>query len=401
MRRQKLVGMSLMMLMLLILLSQFVFSWGVLPARQLVPFTQNAQQLTVSLKNTDFSDGYFQVEFSGDLAAYASYSGGVVYIPADQSSYDIPITLRLPAELEPGKRTLKVVLKEVPSTTNTNTVNSLLTLVAEVVVNAPQQGNYVTAKVFIEQKSESEDVPITISLLNKGDDAVVVYADVLITGPTNQKVASWTTDKLILDYLGSSKIETKWRGEKDAGLYYAEITLHHGEKTQTLREEFFIGNKEVVSETISAENFDLGDIVEFTVVAANKWNDVMKGVYADIYVLTKEGQLVQQFKSTPEDIPANSKRDLTAYWNTNNLLTGYYDMNVIINYPGGQTQKSYPVIVSLDKLQVSNQLTGQVIQEEGEGGMNSIFIILLIVLIVTNVVIILYFKRMKKGGNSS
>ena len=32
-------------------------------------------------------------------------------IASDQSSYDIPFTLQLPGELEPGKRTLKIILK--------------------------------------------------------------------------------------------------------------------------------------------------------------------------------------------------------------------------------------------------------------------------------------------------
>lgn len=400
MRLRKQPRLLTLMFFIVLVLSSQVLAWGVLPARQLAPFTENTQQLKLTLKNTDFSDGYFEVSFAGDLAEFASYVGGVVHIPADQMSIDIPFTLELPAELEPGKRTLKIILKEIPSQNSGTTINSLLTLVAEVVVNAPQQGNFISAKLFIDQGSESDEVPFTISILNKGDDAIVVYADVLILSPTNQKVASWSTDKLIIDYLGNSKIETRWRGEKQAGLYYAEITLHYGDKQQILREEFFIGNQEVISETISSSDFSLGDIVPLEVTAVNKWNDVMRGVFADIYVLTQDGQLVQQFKSAPEDILPNAKKQLIAYWNTNNLLTGYYDLNVIINYPGGQTQKSYPVIVSLDRLQVNNQLTGQVISDDAQGSQTSIFIILLIVLIISNVIIILYFRRMKQGGTS-
>ncbi len=395
---RKQIGMLTLCLVLFIVLSSQVFSWGVLPARQLAPFTTSPQSLSLEMKNTDYSEGYFTVSFAGDLAPYAQYNGGTIYVPADQSSFEVPFTLTLPDELEPGKRTLKIVLKEVPSSNSDATLGSLLTLVGEVIVNSPQQGNYVTAQLFIDQVAGSKDVPFTITLLNKGDDAVVVYADVLITGPTNQKVASWSTDKVILDYLGSSKIETYWPGEKDSGLYYAEITLHHGDKSQTIRKEFVVGSKEVISETISSSNFNLGDIVPLRVTVANKWNDVMEGVFAEIFVLTEDGQLVQSFKSVPESLFANSKKDLVAYWNTNNLLTGYYDLNVIINFPGGQTQKQYPVIVSLDELKVSNELTGQVIDDSSEGGNGSLLIILLIVLIVSNAIIIVYFKRMKKGG---
>ena len=71
--------------LIVIILSQSVFAWGILPSKQLAPFTQSTQQLSMTVRNTDFSEGYFVVEFSGDLAPHATFSRGTIYIPAEKS----------------------------------------------------------------------------------------------------------------------------------------------------------------------------------------------------------------------------------------------------------------------------------------------------------------------------
>ena len=75
-------------------------------------------------------------------------------------------------------------------------------------------------------------------------------------------------------------------------------------------------------------------------------------------------------------------------------------MNIITNFDGGQTQKSYPVVVKADRLEVKDKVTGQVSgvpKSSGAGlGQNSLLIMLLVALVVTNVIIILYFRKMKK-----
>lgn len=397
------LGKRLLMIVLAVFLLLTILpiasGWGVAPARQLADFTQTEQSLSLTLRNTDLDEGYFAVSFGGDLAEFAQYDGALVYLSSATAEVDVPFTLLLPQDLPPGKNTLKVYLRQVESQAADSTMASLLSLVADVIVNVPYEGDHVRAQLHVGQGGVTDRLPITISLLNKGDAAVSVWSDVTIKGPTNQPIDSWTTKTQVLGHQDSGKIETFWEPTY-AGVYYAEVIFHYADKSQVLRKEFVVGEEMVVSEGISADKFALGQIVPLTIRAANKWNTRVQGVFAETFVLTKNGQIVQSFKSTPEDMSAFGKNDLLAYWDTSDLLVGEYDLSVVMHFGEKTSQQQYPVRVMMDELVVN--LVGKVIEQPGDrdgsgASQYSLLIILLLVVVVTNAIIIFFFKTMKKN----
>ena len=153
------------LIVLTVMFSSIVSAWGVAPARQFADNKQSTQKLSFKIINNDGQSGYFKISFAGSLAPYANYDGGMVYLLADQGSVDVPFTLTLPDNLDPGKNTLGVVIEQA-SLGNSNTVGASITLVAEVIVNVPIEGEYVNADVVVSKVSEFNPVPITISLFN-------------------------------------------------------------------------------------------------------------------------------------------------------------------------------------------------------------------------------------------
>jgi len=386
----------LILLVLFLFSSVIVSAWGVAPARQFADNVVSTQKLSVNLVNNDAKNGYFKVLFAGSLANYASYDGGLVYLMSDQGVVNIPFSLKLPKNLDGGKNTLGVVLQEVNSG-STNTVGASITLVSEVVVNVPLDGEFINADVTVSRASEFNPVPITISLFNTGTKQVITWAEIKIKGPTNDVLTTLTTEKITLAVGQSSKFESFWTGETRQGSYVAEVTLHYGSSFKTITKGFVVSGEKVVSEYISSDDFNLGKIVAVNIGVKNNWNTEIKGVYAEVNVLTKTGSLVQNFKSGPENLLAKGTAILSAYWDTSKLVVGNYDLNVILHFGDMTTQKTYPASVSLNKLSVAKttgQVTGNV--ESTSGSSINILVLLLIVLIVVNVLGLMFMKKVFK-----
>jgi hypothetical protein len=275
-------------LVLLLLISSMVSAWGVSPARQFADNIQSTQKRSVKIVNNDAQDGYFKVSFAGKLGAYAEYTGGLAYLLSDQGIVDVPFTLTLPKNLEPGKNTLAVVLEQVSSGSE-NTVGASVTLVAEVIVTVPIDGEFVNADVIISTVSESEPVPITLSLFNTGTKSIPVWAEIQIKGPTNIPIKTLKTETMILEVGQYSKFESFWLGETYQGSYVAEVIVHYGSTYKTITKGFLINGDKVVSDYLSSDNFNLGQVMPVEIGIKNNWNTNIKSVYSEVYVLTKNG----------------------------------------------------------------------------------------------------------------
>ena len=126
-------------------------------------------------------------------------------------------------------------------------------------------------------------IPFTISVANMGAEAVNIWADIVIKGPTNKPLATWSTDNKIIGYQGAGKLVTNWVGDKEPGEYVAEVTLHHGDKTMLLKKTFAIGDKSVIVSELFSDRFVLGEIVPLSLKVQNKWNSEFRNVFAEMF----------------------------------------------------------------------------------------------------------------------
>jgi len=389
-------------LLFLVVLSASVQAWGVHPARQHAKNTLELQEFQVTMVNSDFKQGHFKVDFGGDLADFAVYNGGLIHFTEDKSQINIPFSLQLKGNLASGRNTLTVVLQEVSNEYDSG-VGATIALVAEVIVNIPVEGTAVSARLNVQGQDTTSPTKIMVGVVNSGDSAVPIWADVVIKGPTNEVITQWTTEQQILAFGATGGIETYWTQAKNPGLYLAEVTLHYGDKVMVLRKDFSIGNNEVVAENLIADGLALGQIVPIDITAYNQWNSMRKGVFGEIFVVTKDGNIVQSFKTSPEDIPAMGRATLKGYWDTSRLVIGEYNLNVLMHYDDKTSQQQFPVVVSIDRLRVMNRVSGQVISEGGTGDgetnkLYNILIVLIIVLIVVNASWIIMFRKNNSRG---
>ena len=385
---------QLVYVLLLLLLMQGVVAWGVTPARYLADYTDETQEIIFTIRNSGFNEGYFEIDFGGSLARYAEYRGSdSIFFSPETDTQQVVVQINLePEELTtPGKNSLRVIMRQIPEQGQA-TVTAKVTLVTEVVVNAPLEGAFIEANLYTQQSSPRADTPFQIALFNKGEGNVGVYADMRVLGPTNEVIEQWQTDTVIVQEQGTNKLRTAWEGEKEPGTYTVEAIVHYAEKVQKITKSFIVGSREVEILEVSSENFQLGQINRVELTARNTWNDVLEDVFAEIFVISSSGDVVQSFRTNPINFRAYQTQTLEAFWDTELLQVGEYTLNIVTEVGEESFQYSFPVRVQSDALSLA---TGEVTAEESEGSLNSIILIVLLVVVVTNVLVILYFRKNK------
>jgi len=311
----------------------------------------------------------------------------------------------LPSTLSAGDHVLYV--KVVESSNDNSMASTRTSLVSQIVVTVPYDGVFVDAQLIVDQSKVTEPTKFTISLFGKGNVPAMCYASIDIKGPTNDLITTIMTNKKMLKKAEASKLEVEWKGDKNKGLYLAEANVYCADKIQVLREQFYVGNPTVSVLSIEANEFELGLIIPVTLTLKNNWNRDFEDVYAEAIVLDKNGNIIQEFKSATESINAEGIDEVTAYWETKNLLVGLYDLSITTYFEGKSHQEMFKANVALDSLKI-NKLTGNVLSGVGNNGdtimsnevgmssQMSVLILLVLILIVVNVGLVFYLKSKKK-----
>jgi len=207
-------------------------------------------------------------------------------------------------------------------------------------------------------------------------------------------VAVLHSDEYSINPGEEQKIITTWETE-NAGSYFAEATIEYDEKIMQLSERFDVGNLEIEIERIEVNNFKIGQIAKLDVYLRNKWNKPVKVEgKAEIF---KDNSLVSTFNAIPVDILQGSSAVMNAYWNTEGIQPGEYDISVKATYEGKTSEKSFTSIVSLQDIKFNDFVSGKVIAKKGSQN-TTLLIIAVFVLIIVNVLLFIYINKRLKSA---
>ena len=71
---------------------------------------------------------------------------------------------------------------------------------------------------------------------------------------------------------------------------------------------------------------------------------------ADDFVFSQKGEEVAEFKSATEEISPESKKELTAYWDTEGIKAGDYDTKITLYHDNERIEKNVKTKVSLNSI---------------------------------------------------
>ncbi|MDD5253637.1 MAG: hypothetical protein PHG05_00855 [Candidatus Nanoarchaeia archaeon] len=389
-----------MILIIIFIFSIQVKAIGITPGKSTIDFESNKKE-TVNFKVLNNEKKDMQVVLyveKSDLSDIVTMYDSLVSLSSSEDSKDFKFDVNLPAQIEePGTHQIKIIALEIPSTSQGEAFVGATAAVASILeIRVPYPGKYAKINLEVSDAQVGDYVNFIIPISNFGTEKINrAKASIDILGPTNEKIATITTNEIAIDSKDKREVTAQWKADVNPGAYHAVATLTYDDKYARAEKTFYVGNLFIDIINIESTNFQLGQIAKFTITAENKWNDKVNDVYAQVVITDENGNEAGNFKSANVNFESLSKQELTAYWDTEFVKEGTYDAKVILNYQGKTTEKNLKAYITLGSIRFSNLGTGQAVASTGLGK-NTILTVLVLILIIINIAWFVYFKRRNK-----
>jgi len=390
------------LLAILVLALNLVSGIGITPGRTTLNFEPGLhKEVSFSIINSEHKDMSVLLYAKGDLKDRISLSHDEIFLSSQDDAKFLSYTINLPEEFEkPGLYVAEIIALE-----NVNqdeelegtVIGSRVAVVTQVYVYVPYPGKYLELDADIIEADVGQPVTFFVLATNRGKLNIEKASPLIeIYSEDNQLI-----DKIEIDELGILAEERKefvgkWNANVNPGVYKAKIIVNFDGEEKFIEKEFKVGETNLEIELITVKDFTLGEVAKFNILVNNKWTKEIKDVYVKMILYALEGNVLSEFKSQNYDIPALTRTEITAYWDTEGIEKGTYDGKIILNYEKEKNEINVKVKVSEDDIEITG-LTGRVIvQGKGKFNLNNILIILVIVLIVANIFWFVVVKRLKK-----
>jgi len=397
----------------------------VAPSRKVIEYEQGVKTLEFRIINNNRQDMKLALYPVGELADYITIDNDVMKISASESEKTVYYTIDLPADLEPGAREAGIVVVELPQTFASTDDNLVVTdetavlfgkkekdtlvsattaVVAKLQINVPYPGVYAEANLYVTEANVEEKTTFTISLFNKGSQSITPSGTIIIKGPTNEEIARVDAGSTTISAGGEGKLVANWLADVQPGTYVAEAVINYNGKMVKPTRNFAVGNLAVEIKDLKVNSFRLGSIAKLDVGLASHWNQKIDDVYADMQILDQKGNKVDEIKTNTYSLEPYGEETVSGYWDTQGVLVGEYDINVIVNYQGKTSEKLFETVVGADSIltKETGSLSAQVVgsEEKPSDTKVSFLTIIVLVLIAVNVGVFLYFKKFMKNRNN-
>ena len=372
-----------------VLLVSNIYGLGIAPAKTTFDFEPNTVKEGYFRIITD--DVPTKVVFTKEkeLGKYIELENDVMIL--EQKETWINFKLNMPEDLPPGERNAGILVLQIPKDTGQENVVMAATAIVHLVkVNVPFPGKYVTGKLFITNTKVNDPILFTVALVNWGKENVKsAKATIVIKGPTNEEVAVMHTDSVSINSNQEVKLLTTWQTE-NPGTYFAEAVVEYDGQIYKISQSFNVGSLDLEIERIIVDNFKIGQIAKLDIYLRNKWNKPLN-IEGRVEIF-KDNDLISSFNTIPVNVLERSTGIMNAYWNTEGVDVGEYDISVKAQYDGKTSEKTFTSVVSIDHIKFKDFAAGKVISG-GEGSNTTILVVAVLILIILNVMLFVYIRK--------
>ena len=124
----------------------------------------------------------------------------------------------------------------------------------------------------------------------------------------------------------------------------------------------------------------------------NRWNQELKDVYANLLVYNHESQVMADVKSSSESVPALTKKELIAYWDTVGVKEGEYNGKLMVKYGQKSADKNLILEITEDSLNIVG-LGFAITPKPGGISITTILFVLVIILLIANLSWFIFFRK--------
>ena len=276
------------------------FALGISPSRKVVSFTADLQQeVTFSILNGENRDIDVIIYPRGELADYVLIEKSSMHISASQKEVKVRYKINVPYSVrKPGVNTLEIVVEEVPSDYEKQTVIAgKVAVVHQLLLNSPYNGKYLRAILTTNNPEEGQNLELSFALFNEGtEDIDLIKGDVSILNSNFESAAQTSYDFNSITTGESRKDVKSMYLNLPPGDYYVKTKLFYEGRIIDLDATFTMGGSYIEIGGISSSNFKLGAINQLDISVYNKVSEEIKNVFGEIIVQDKNDKVYNIIK---------------------------------------------------------------------------------------------------------
>ncbi|MFP4524188.1 MAG: hypothetical protein ACLFO2_02650 [Candidatus Woesearchaeota archaeon] len=379
-------------LLILLLIPHFSSALGVIPSSHQAGY-EPGEEYTYRLKVVNNAEEAARVtlEAEGDLEPYLSLSQEELSFRQGETEKFVDVTLSQPSSsAKRGEVTGRVIVRE--QSPGQGQIGATVTVASKLTLLIPYDGAYIESKLYIGKFAPGQRGNFVVEAENKGDEDVT-DAQVFLKvrrAATGEEVASLSSDTRRVAAGGVKHFSIPWQADVTPGNYRVTATTVYADESFDEEKEFRVGEAAVMVDDITVKDFSLGGIAKFDILLRNEWGNPLEDVYATVQVRDDDSSYASSTTQSVDLEPLQAKR-VSAYWDTENVAPGGYEMDVTTFYKDKTTEKTIPITIRQDDIETG--ATGQVTaSEDGEDAAIYLLVVLVLVVLVTN---ILLFRKLK------
>jgi len=397
----KLFAGFVLILTIVLLMAASAGALGVTPARSIMDYSGEKTEVSFMAINSENRDVSVVASVQGELKEYLRIIDKEFILPAKQSR-SVRYEVNLPAELAPGLHTAEIVVLQLPEegSLGETAIGAALAVVSQLHVNVPYPGKYAEADLKLAGPNGDGGYSFVAPVVSRGEfDIISLRATIDVFTSLNEKVVTIETQEVSLASRQRVELVADFdASELSPGPYRAVATIKYDEAVLTVEHNFNLGEKRLVLQNIEVNDFSLGEIAKFELEVENKWGDVARDAYAEIFVYGDGGGILASFKSPTQDIPPLNRAQLIMYGDTAGWRSGTYDAKLSLKYKEWSDEREF----KLGENSLEFIGLGYVISKQGRASatgntLTLVLVVLVGLLILINVSWFLFLrKRLKR-----
>lgn len=377
----------LTVIFVLIIITNNVNALGIAPSKKIISYDTEEHRISVIIFNTEAKDTTLKISVEGPLAYAVTIDEPIIHIRSDEAQKEFTYTVKLPEDLTPGNKVITISIAQINNPSNPNAVSGLLTLSHQLMINVPYVGLYAEGYLSISPTFNPEETIAAINIVNTGTENIKTIKGSLNIRDLNGELIYTKNiqERNDLSPGSSTKIEETFNIGK-SGIYVVEYDVTYDDKNIILNRAFNIGEYDLAITGASVKNFRLGTIAKLDVDVSNNWNVPVEDVYGEIIVTDLNGTIVGRANTTQTTISPTTGQ-ITVYWDTTNIKTGQYIVNLKLYAGDKVVTQAYPSTINNDKF---------IIGVQKEIKKTNYVVIIILVLLASIFMLMLFKKRNKK-----
>lgn len=389
------------LLVMLVLMASNVLALGVTPGRTTLEFEPGVEkEVAFTVMNSENKDMELVVLVQGELNQSIALSEVSFKMSASEASKTLKYKVKIPAGLSPGPHLSEIVVIQLPGKSSTSEafIGASIGVATQISIFVPYPGKYAEAGFNVIGPESDGKITFVIPVISRGNlDLARVRGTIDIYGALNEKIKTLETNEVEVPSGQRKEIAAVWDAKDAApGPYRAVATVLYDENTLNIEKQFNVGKRLLELAGMEVNDFSLGEIAKFEMLVENKWNEAIKGAYAQMIVYDGSGATMADFKSSTYDIPPLSKSLMTAFWDTAGVKKGTYASSLFLRYGQQSEQRDLKLEVSSNNINIVG--VGYVISKGkaaggGSNGLVTILVVAVIVLVLINAVWFLILRK--------